>query len=291
MLLRDLGALCCGGWERSGGKYIFTGPKGSVGLVEGPDSEEVVAILSGAGAKVLQAYALVLEAWYRETRAYVEASACWTPRELVRMARPEMRGAPASRAAREIHDILRALARVSFVSAPRGRERPGPPIWLKKGSGSGSAFAFAPGPAWVRELVSPAPRRALLPWSFFELHAKNDRYVIMLAWHLAIMLRVNRKYGYSYHVKLGTLLRGAGIPVPNRNTSRFIGAVYRALNSVPGLVVSAQPFTFYSAERLLASRVVVRPSPETFIAYTHDANATSDRECAGSPGCVEGAGT
>lgn len=286
MLLRDFGALCGGDWEKSAGRYVFTGPKGSVGLVEGPDADEVVGVLRGAGAKILHAYALVLEAWYRETRGHAEVSVRRTPRELVCLARPELRGPPASREAKETHDILRALARISFVSAPGGRQHPGAPLWLKQEDGPASALVFAPGPAWVRELASRAPRRALLPWSFFRFHAKNDRYVIMLAWHLAIMLRVNRKYGYSYHVKLGTLLRGAGIAVPGRNTSRFIGAVYRALHAVPGVVVSAQPFTLYSAERLLASCVVVRPSPESFVAYAQGGTVDADHERAESPACT-----
>lgn len=267
MLLRDFGALCGGGWERRDTGYVFTGPKGSVALVEGPDADQVVGVLRGAGAKLLQAYALVLEAWYRESRGHAEVSVRRTPRELVSLARPEARGAAASREAKEVYDILRALSRVSFVTEPSGRQHPGAPLWLKEEDGPAAALVFAPGPAWVRELVSRAPRRALLPWSFFRLHAKNDRYVIMLAWHLAIMLRVNRKYGYSYHVRLGTLLHGAGIEVPGRNTSRFIGAVYRALHAIPGVVVSVEPFTLYSADRLLASRVVARPSPESFGVY------------------------
>jgi hypothetical protein len=273
MLLRDFGALCGGGWEPSGGGYVFTAPKGSVAVLDGPDADEVLAVLRDAGAKVLQAYALALEAWSRRAGGRPERSVRCGAEELARLGRPELEGAPARREASEIRDILRALARVKFVSAPGGRPSPGAPLRLGERDGPHRDLAFAPGPAWVADLASRAPRRALLPWSFFRLHAKNDRYVIMLAWHLAIMLRVNRKYGYSYHVRLGTLLRGAGIAVPARNTSRFIAAVYRALHAVPGVVISARPFTLYSAETLLDSLVVARPSPASLLAYGEEGRA------------------
>jgi hypothetical protein len=134
------------------------------------------------------------------------------------------------------------------------------------GAGSG-LVAFSPGPAWVKGLVGSGYRVARLPRSFLGLHARNDRYRILLSWYLAIMLRVNRKHGFRYRVGLGTLLEGAGIEVPDRNVSRFLAAIYRALEDIPGVHVRAPELTMYDPGGMLASMVDVSLDPALLLDY------------------------
>jgi len=156
---------------------------------------------------------------------------------------------------------------VRFVSGPAaggpGASEPGPPIHLAEGDGP----RIAPSPAWVREFARRDRPIAKLPGSFLRLHAKNDRYTILLAWHLAIMLRVNRKHGFCYRVRLGTLLEGAGIAVPARNVGRFLAAIYRALEALPGIRVQGPAHRLYAADRLLGSKFSFTPARDLLLAY------------------------
>jgi hypothetical protein len=78
---------------------------------------------------------------------------------------------------------------------------------------------------------------------------------------VAIMLRVNRKHGFRYRVGLRTLLEGAGIGVPDRNVSRFLAAILRALEDIPDVRVRAPAFALYDPAGVLDSMVDVWLEP------------------------------
>ncbi len=268
MLVRDLGALCASTWSTDGNALVARLPKGSVAVVEGQDAADIAAALSASGPKLLQVFASALDAWQKHCAqkpdGFCEAG-------LDELSDPIAAGngrAAHRREAESFERLLRLLARVRFVSAPAGAHHPepGPPILLRRTSRPG-ALSFRPGEAWVRELFGPSPRIAKLPRSFLGLHARNDRYAILLGWYLTIMLRVNKKYGLSYHVRLRTMLEGAGIRLPERNLGRFLGAVYRGLERTPGVLASGPPYLLYAAHELLSAVFGFRPDEDLLRAY------------------------
>lgn len=280
MLARDLAAVCGERWIRRREGYLLTAPKGSMAVVEGEDADHVVAVLRAAGPKSLQLFAATLAAW--STRGEVEVA------ELGAVLGTE----DGRRGRWSVEDVLRltrSLARVRFVSGPgtggTGDSEPGPPIHLEERDRP----RVAPSPAWVREFARRDLRIAKLPGSFLRLHAKNDRYAILLGWHLAIMLRVNRKHGYRYRVRLGTLLEGAGIPVPARNVGRFLAAIYRALEVLPGIRAQGPAHRLYASDRLLGSMFAFAPTQDLLLAYLPPAPESAIEAAVGTSGGAEGA--
>ncbi|HEY8202308.1 MAG TPA: hypothetical protein VII47_13270 [Actinomycetota bacterium] len=280
MLLRDLAAVCGDAWAPAPEGHALVAPKGSRIVAPGPDSGEVVAVLRSAGPKVLQVFALALDLWAAGTggRNPSIASVC----RVGDFSQALAAGPHGGRDHDAIRSLLEVLGRVRFECSPQTRqyrsgngEDPGPPLRLhpappgaqsesKSGSGSGSGsglVAFSPGPAWVRGLAGSGYRVARLPRSFLGLHARNDRYRILLSWYVAIMLRVNRKHGFRYRVGLRTLLEGAGIGVPDRNVSRFLAAILRALEDIPDVRVRAPAFALYDPAGVLDSMVDVWLEP------------------------------
>lgn len=288
MLLRDLAAVCGDAWSPAPAGHVLTAPKGSRVVVPGPDSREVVALLRSAGPKVLQVFALALDLWSAGTGG--RNPAVPSVRRVSEFSRALAAGAHWGRDQEGIRSLLEALARVRFEDGPdvgvvgrggragrgareqrasRGEGDPGPPLRLHpapQGAGPG-VVAFSPGPAWVRGLTGSAYQVARLPRSFLCLHARNDRYRILLSWYLAIMLRVNRKHGFRYRVGLRTLLEGAGIAVPDRNVSRFLAAIYRAFDQIPGVRVRAPALAMYDPAGMLASMVDFSLDPALLTSY------------------------
>jgi hypothetical protein len=284
MLLRDLAAVCGDAWVPTPAGHVVVAPKGSRIVVDGPDACEVVAVLRSAGPKVLQVFALALDLWAAGTGG--RDPAVPSIRSVGDFSRALTAGAHAGRDHEAVRSLLDALGRVRFEGGPLGRgprregagpgsaagDDPGAPLRLhpapppSPGAGS-ELIAFSPGPAWVRGLVGSGYRVARLPRSFLGLHARNDRYRILLAWYLAIMLRVNRKHGFRYRVGLRMLLEGAGIGVPDRNVSRFLAAIYRALEDIPDVRVHAPPLSMYDPFGMLAAMVEVSLEPVRLADY------------------------
>lgn len=289
MLVRDLAAVCGDGWvplppggddsagEGGRGGHVLIAPKGSRIVVPGPDSAEVVAALRSAGPKVLQVFALALDLWVQGAGGRDPAVA--SVRRVTEFSRALTAGPHGGRDHESIRGLLDALGRIRFETGPgagglrsgdSASGAPGPPLRLHTAppEGGSGLVAFSPGPAWVKGLVGSGYRVARLPRSFLGLHARNDRYVILLSWYLAIMLRVNRKHGFRYRVGLRTLLEGAGIEVPGRNVSRFLAAIYRALEDLPAIRVRAPALTMYDPPGMLASMIDVSIDPVLLVDYT-----------------------
>lgn len=252
MLARDLAAFGSERWTPVERGYLLRAPKGSVAVVDSQDADEVVIALRTAGPKCLQVFAAALALRSIGTREF-SAVDLYLSRH----------------GSGDLSFLLRAMSRVQVLSGPaprRGaRVEPGSP--LRQLNGNSSAGLFALSDEWLVEFSAKDCRVAKLPASFLELHAKNDRYTILLAWHLAIMLRVNRKYGYHYRVTLRTLLEGAGIDVPRRNVGRFLAAIYRSLEAIPGVRVSAPLHTLYACGEILDSKFSFSATPELVAAY------------------------
>jgi hypothetical protein len=270
MLVRDLAAVCGDGWSPAGSGHAMTAPKGSRVVVSGPDSGDVVGLLRSAGPKVLQVFALALDLWSSDTGG--RDPSVPAVRRVEDFSRGLAAGSHGGRDRERIRSVLEALGRVQFEGPPGVRlpgGDPGPPIRLHavhEAAGPG-LVAFGPGPAWVRGLVGSGHRVAKVPRSFLGLHARNDRYRILLTWYLAIMLRVNRKHGFRYRVGLRTLLEGAGIAVPDRNVSRFLTAIHRAFEEIPGVRVRAPALSMYDPAGMLATMVDVSVDPLLIAEY------------------------
>jgi hypothetical protein len=276
MLARDLGAVPCAIWVSNGRGFAAKLPRGSVVVVEGRDAERTLTTLRAAGPKILQLYATLLDEWQAD-ESVADPERLWE-----RVAWSLAAGGGSHRSSvspREIERaqrIVGAMARLDFVSAPASRRsadpEPGPPVVID--ASGGRAGWIRPGERWIGRMRGPSPQIAKLPRSFLSLHARNDRYGILLSWYLSIMVRVNRKYGFSYHVKLRTLLEGLGIPVPRRNPSRFLAAVLRGLETAPGFVFSgpvglarsSRDMLVYSSPEILSSIFVFRPDRALFAA-------------------------
>ncbi len=275
MLVRDLAALASNRWLRDGRAFRLEAPKGSTAVVEGPDAEEVRALLRAAGPKALQAFVVIVDLWKRPTGErtqppFAGASAA------------EIGARMGARNNKLLERFIEALTRVHFVSGPSGGRRsaePGPPIRLHGGA-TGSSPRFGPGPVWIHELTGARRQAARLPSSFLLLHGRNDRYKILLSWYLAIMLRVNRKHGFHYRVGLRNFLEGAGIDVPERNVSRFLAAIYRALADLPGIDFTGPKLTLYSPEDILSGKFDFWIDPLLLAAYCRADAGDGGPECA-----------
>lgn len=275
MLARDLAAVPCAVWVSRGRGFAAKLPQGSVAVVEGSDADRTLTTLRAAGPKILQLYAILLDAWQAD-ESVPDPDRLWKRVASSLAAGAGSRSSAAAGEMERAQRIVRAMTSLDFVSGPASRRsaepEPGPPVVID-GAG-GSALCIRPGEMWVRRMRGPSPQIAKLPRSFLSLHAKNDRYAILLSWYLSIMVRVNRKYGFSYHVKLRTLLEGLGIPVPRRNPSRFLAAVLRGLETAPGFVsigpaglaTSSRDMLAYSSPEILSSIFVFRPDPALFAA-------------------------
>lgn len=272
MLVRDLAAVCSGRWSKLGDAYILDGPKGSKAVVEGSKAASVVQTLSWAGPKTLQVFATLVELWRLDTggrdpdvpaHRSIADIAAWMQRE---------NGVPSARDRENVAATVAALANLQFVVGPAARtmrkDPPGPPIRLSDPLlDDHPGPVFAPGAEWVRALRGPGIQVAKLPRAVLGMHARNERYKILLSFYLAIMLRVNRKYGYHYRVNLRTLLDGAGIPIPDRNVSRFISAIYNAFDEMPSIRWKGPAYALYAAEEILDSKFTFSPSHELIVAY------------------------
>ena len=273
MLARELAAVCCGRWTEAPGSYRCSSPFGSEAVVHGPDAAVIVRSLSALGPKALQVFAVAIELWREETSGRDAEVAV---HESVGRIAGRLDGLGAGKGSPRLHSevgkALDALGSITFTSAPRsarfGGSRPGSPLVVSEhgASSEGNPVVYCPGAPWARELTGRSPRVAVLPRSFLALHAKNERYKILISWYLAIMLRVNRKYGWHYRVTLKTLLQGAGIDIPRRNVSRFLAAIYRSLVELPGIGFSGPPLTLYSGPEILASRFDFWAEPELLLA-------------------------
>ena len=260
MLLRDLAAVCGDRWVPAPSGHVLVAPKGSRIVVRGPDAGEVVAVLRSAGPKVLQVFALALDLWAAGTGGRDPTVS--TVRRMSDFSRALAAGAHGGRDHEALRSLLDALGRVRLESGPEMR-----PCRSGNGDDPGPPLRLHPAPAWVRGLAGSGYRVARLPRSFLGLHARNDRYRILLSWYLAIMLRVNRKHGFRYRVGLRTLLEGAGIGVPDRNVSRFLAAILRALDDIPGVRVRAPAFAMYDPAGMLGSMVDVWLDPALIADY------------------------
>jgi hypothetical protein len=274
MLMRDLAAVCCADWKEGRGSYLLSAPMGSEAVICSPHAQEIVATLSAVGPKALQAFAVAVELWQEDAKdRHPDVLTVQPLRRIASGLDGRGSGRCSSRLLSEIRSVLEALTTVSLLSAPpsarNGGTRPGPPLVIGDSDCppvAAEGIAYRPGFLWVRELMGPSPRVAKLPRSFLTLHAKNDRFKILLSWYLAIMLRVNRKYGWHYRVMLRKLLEGAGIGIPRRNVTRFLSAIYRSLETLPGVGFSGPALTLYSAEEILASRFDFWAEPELLVA-------------------------
>lgn len=252
MLVRDFAACTSERWTQIDQGYLLKAPKGSVALIEAENPEAVVATLRSAGPKSLQVFAAALAMRSRGIREFSAAG--------LRLPGNGSGG---------VFGLLEAITRVRFLSGPaswRGTQSEPGPLLCRVNSGS-AARGFALGDEWLSEFSAKERRLAKLPTSFLELHAKNDRYTLLLGWHLAIMLRVNRKYGFHYRVTLRTLLDGAGVDLPHRNVGRFLAAIYRSVDAIPGVMVSAPPHALYSCTEILDSKFGFTARPELVAEY------------------------
>lgn len=218
-------------------------PLGSI--VEMP--REVSAALRELGPATLQVYACLLELW--QLRADADGvAACTVPEVLRWLGRREgAHGGFDSEQRRQVLLAAHSLASVEFLRGPKGEGVPGAPLELLETSGR--TLAFQPSPSWL----VPGWQVARVSRRLYDFHPRNDRYRILLLWHLALMLRINRKHGYRYRVSLGRLLRGAGIAVPSRNRGRFLASIYGALDDLPEITFHGPRFTLFAADELLAS--------------------------------------
>lgn len=250
MLARDFGVLGSERWSEVDGRFVLTAPKGSVAVIESEDASLVVELLRASGPKTLQLLASALALRSRGVCSYKAADLTLSYRE-------------------DATALLDALTRVRFVTFPSSRRHPRlePLSPMRSAVETGDGGRFALSEEWLGELGSRERRVAKLPCSFLGLHAKNHRYTLLLAWHLAIMLRVNRKYGFHYRVTLRMLLEGAGIDPPSRNVGRFLAAIYRSLGELPGIRFSGPSHSLYSGRELLDSKFSFTASPMLVAAY------------------------
>jgi hypothetical protein len=270
MLMRDLAAACCGRWREERGSFSLSAPLGSQVVISDERAREIVGTLSAFGPKALQAFTVAIELWWEQTKGVDPGGVVVQPlRRIARGLDGGRAGPCSSRLLAEVKSTFEALAALRFLSAPaaaRGSGAPpGAPLVLVDVPHP-TDICYRPGPPWVRELSGPVQRVAKLPRSFLSWHAKNDRYKILLSWYLAIMLRVNRKYGWHYRVTLRTLLQGAGIQIPTRNVTRFLSAIYRSLDALPDIGYSGPPLTSYSADAILSSKFEFWAEPALLVA-------------------------
>ncbi len=223
MLARDLAAMGSEAWISHGSTMHLTAPKGSVVLVHDSDAAAVVERLRASTPRALQILAMM--SWLRD-----HGQTASMPNEIAAgIGSGATRGVATSEVARTLED----LGRLDFLSGPVSeaseRQVPGTPVIALAGGG------FELADPWIAAMSGRRRQVAKVPGRFLALHAKNDRYEILVAWHLAIMLRINRKHGYYYRVSLRKLLQGCGIDVPRRNVGRFLTAVLRALTEIEGV--------------------------------------------------------
>ncbi len=250
LLARELGAVVAD--PPAGTRH--EAPLGSI--VEMP--HEVSASLRDLGPATLQIYACLLELWNMHADGDGVA-ACTIPEILRQLGRRE--GAHGGFDAEQRRQVLLAthsLATLEFVRGPRAEGTPGAPLKLLETSGR--TLVFQPSPSWL----VPEWQVATVSRRFYDFHPRNDRYRILLLWHLGLMLRINRKNGYRYRVSLQRLLRGAGIPVPRRNRGRFLASIYSALRTLPDISFQGPRFTLFAADELLASVVEFEPEGERY---------------------------
>jgi hypothetical protein len=239
LLVRELGAIVAGPIHRT----HLRGPLGSI--VEA--SPEAAAAIDELGPAILQVYACLLEHWQLRHPGQGIA-VCTLPQVLRRLERREGRHGgyePGQR--RQIALAARSLAQLDFVAGPKGADASGAPIELL--DETGRTLVFRPARSWL----VPPWQMARMSRGLYKFHPRNDRYKILLLWHLGLMLRINRKHGYRYRVSLGRLLQGAGIGIPERNRGRFLGSIQAALDSLPGIAFRGPRFTLFAADELLAS--------------------------------------
>lgn len=282
MLVRDLASMGSNRWRREGSSFLLHGPLGSRAVVSGPEASGVVETLRSSGPKALQVFTALVELWSLDTGGEdPEAPASRSVSELAAWMDGGGGAAPARERAR-VAEAVGALARTRFLEGPpslRAGHPPGPPVEIQSQSPDdhNGPLVFRPGPGWVRDFRGRTHRVAKLPRGFLSMHARNQRYQILLSFYLSIMLRVNRKHGFFYAVNLRTLLEGAGIPIPARNVSRFISAIYGALAEVPGVRCKAPRFSWYSAEELLAAKLAFWLDHDMTLAYRPSANGGLQR--------------
>lgn len=285
MLVRDLAAVSGRRWKELDGALVFDGPKGSRAMIDGPEAGCIVETLRTAGPKIVQVFAAVLELWKLDTGGRDPNTS--TRRSIADIA-TWMQGKKGDSSARDRDHVaatVAALTALRFIVGPSTRaarsDPPGAPIRLsdRLTVDHFAPVTFAPGAEWVRPLRGPGMQVAKLPRPVLKMHARNERYKILLSYYLSIMLRVNRKYGYHYRVNLRTLLEGAGILVPCRNVGRFIAAVYHAFDEMPAIRWTGPEYALYSSEEILDSKFSFSPSHELVIAYGDDGGAevSSDR--------------
>lgn len=284
MLVRDLPSVATGDWTPHRSGLILVAPKGSTAFIQTP-GEHVPDTLHRAGPKVLQIFAVLIQRW----RAQAPARRPDAPLQVSTgsIAADILRGRVSSRERQEVAAIIDCLSRISFLSGPSGhRNTPDPPIRLH--GGDDDTLTVSLGASWVRELCGTGSRAAKLPLRALSLHARNDRYTILLAWYLSIMLRVNRKHGFRYRASLARVLEGAGIQVPDRNVGRFLRAIYHALDAVPGVRWAGPSHTLYASSELLDAKFTFATEPELLLAYIGNSAISPDEhavavECAIPP--------
>lgn len=250
MLARDLACLGSDRWLQVDDRWVLRAPQGSVAAIEGADPSEVARTLLSAGPKILQVFAAATALRSTGIEDFCARHLCLP-----------------GHGTGDLVALLEAMSNVRFLAGPSSRRRSYEPGLLLHSRYHGRELRFSVSEEWLRELTGRERRIARLPASFLALHAKNDRYTILLAWHLAIMLRVNRKYGFHYRVRLRTLLDGAGIDVPHRNIGRFLAAIYRSLQAIPGVNASGPLHTLYASEEILSAKFSFVASPEMVAAY------------------------
>jgi hypothetical protein len=239
LLMRELGSIVA---TPAHGTRLH-GPLGSV--VEA--SPGAAAALGELGPATLQVYACLLELWQLR-RSEEGIASCTVPQVLRWLGRREGRhGGYEPNQRHQIELAARTLARLNFITGPKGMGPCGAPLEFL--TEPRRTLVFRPAPSWL----VPPWQMAQVSRALYGFHPRNDRYRILLLWHLSLMLRINRKHGYRYRVSLGRLLRGAGIGVPDRNRGRFLGSVHAALDDLPGIVFRGPRFTLFAADELLSS--------------------------------------
>lgn len=239
LLVRELGAIVA---TRNPAPRL-RGPLGSVVVV----SPDVVRALGELGPATLQVYAALLELWQLR-RSDNGVAVCTLPQVLRWLGRREGRhGGYEPNQRRQIELAARTLAGLDFVAGPKGQEACGAPVEFY--DEPGRTLVFRPASRWL----VPPWQMARVSRDLYAFHPRNDRYRILLLWHLSLMLRINRKHGYRYRVSLGRLLQGAGIGLPERNRGRFLGSIYSALEGLPGIAFRGPRFTLFATDELLSS--------------------------------------
>lgn len=223
MLARDLASVGLEAWVSRGSSMHLTAPKGSVVLVHDGQAPAIVERLRSSTPRALQI--LVMMSWLKE-RGHCEP----TPTEIAAgIGAGATRGVATSEVARTLEDLCHLEFLSGPVSEASDRQVPGPPVVALPGG------RYQLAETWTALMTGRRQQVAKIPERFLAMHAKNDRYQILIAWHLSIMLRINRKHGYYYRVSLRKLLHGCGIDIPRRNVGRFLTAVQRALQEIEGV--------------------------------------------------------